>query len=47
MVGGFVAALGYLLNAFAPTVTFLIFSQGILHGELNFIFSQGIYSLVS
>lgn len=33
MVGGFVAALGYLLNAFAPTVTFLIFSQGILHAS--------------
>lgn len=33
MTGGFVAALGYFLNGFAPTVTFLIFSQGILHAS--------------
>lgn len=37
ILGALLIPAGYLLNAFAPNVAFLILSQGVLFGTLNYI----------
>jgi hypothetical protein len=42
--GGFIAALGFFLNAYAPTIAFLFFSQGILYGRSFVIYLTEFYT---